>query len=381
MHSWIEETLTRLREQGLYRSRRRLESGQGVEIRWNERDFLNFSSNDYLGYATDDRLAGATRRAVARYGTGAGASPLVTGYHPPLQLLERDLARWEGTEAALVFASGYLAHLATISTLGKGGLLFSDERNHACLIDGCRLARGEVHIYRHNDLTHLEELLQAHPGPRRLILSDTVFSMDGDLADVPALAALARHHDTLLVLDEAHATGVLGPQGRGLSALLPHPEPHVVKLGTLSKALGSQGGFVCAAGPIIDFLINQARPYLFATALTPASAAAARRAIALVQSEPQRREWVLNLADYLRGHLREAGYEVGGSVCQIVPVLLGSPETATGLQDRLAEKNILSPAIRPPSVAPGTSRLRLSLTTAHTQEDVDRLMQVLRAAR
>ncbi|MFQ3592903.1 MAG: 8-amino-7-oxononanoate synthase [Gemmataceae bacterium] len=381
MLAWIDDEISRLRQQGLYRTRRRLESGQGAELRWNKCDYVNFSSNDYLGYATDERLAHAACRAARRYGSGAGASPLVSGYHPVLQRLERDLARWEGTEAALVFASGYLTNLAVISALGKGGVLFSDALNHASLIDGCRLARGTLHIYRHNDLAHLEELLRSHPGPRRLIISDSVFSMDGDLADVPALAELARRHEALLILDEAHATGVLGSHGRGLSDTLAGPQPYVVKLGTLSKALAAQGGFVCATGPIIDLLINTARPYLFATALAPTAAAAARRAIFLVQQEPQRREQVLMLADLLRSHLRELGYDVGCSASPIVPVIVGTPEAALALQNRLAAQRLLVPAIRPPSVPVGTSRLRISLSAAHTLEDVDRLVAALHEAR
>ena len=381
MFEWIDEELTRLREQGLYRTRRRLVSGQGAEVRWREADHINFSSNDYLGYAADERLARAASRAALRFGGGAGASPLLSGYHPPLQRLERDLAAWEGTEAALVFPSGYMTNLAVISALGRGGILFSDALNHASLIDGCRLSRGTVHIYRHNDLSHLEELLQSHPGPRRLIVSDSVFSMDGDLADVPALVEVARRHEALLLLDEAHATGVMGQHGRGLTDTLAGPQPHVVKLGTLSKALAAQGGFVCASAAIVDYLINTARPYIFATALAPASAAVARRAIQLVQKEPQRREQVLALADQLRTQVREVGYDVGPSASPIVPILLGTPESALDLQDRLARRRLLVPAIRPPSVPPGTSRLRISVTAAHTPEDIARLVAVLHEAR
>jgi 7-keto-8-aminopelargonate synthetase-like enzyme len=224
-------------------------------------------------------------------------------------------------------------------------------------------------------------LLRAHPGPRRLIVSDSVFSMDGDLADVPALVDLARRHEALLLLDEAHATGVMGQHGRGLTDTLAGPQPHVVKLGTLSKALAAQGGFVCATRSLVEYLVNTARPYIFATALAPASAAAARRALRLVQQEPQRREQVLALADQLRSQVRELGYDVGPSASPIVPVVLGTPEAALDLQDRLARRRLLVPAIRPPSVPPGTSRLRISLSAAHTTEDLARLVAVLREAR
>jgi 8-amino-7-oxononanoate synthase len=377
MH-WIDDELTRLRAEGLHRSRRRLMSGQGAEIRWQHADFVNFSSNDYLGYATDPRLSRAAARAAARYGSGAGASPLVSGYTPPLQRLERDLAAWADVEAALVCASGYAANLAVVGALGRGGVVFSDELNHASLIDGCRLARAAVHVYRHNDLAHLRELLKANPGPRRLIVSDTVFSMDGDLTDVPRLVELANEHDALLVLDEAHATGVLGEHGRGLTDSLSRPEPCVVKVGTLSKALASQGGFVCGTRRVIEYLVNVARPYVFSTALAPAQAAAARRAVFLVGQEPQRRAHVLALAEGLRKQLRAAGFDVGPSACQIVPVMVGDAREAVALQERLAERRLLVPAIRPPSVPAGTSRLRVSLSAAHTEEDVARLVAGLR---
>ncbi|MGL4552152.1 MAG: aminotransferase class I/II-fold pyridoxal phosphate-dependent enzyme [Gemmataceae bacterium] len=365
-----------MRAAGLHRTRRRLLSGQGAEVRWRHADFINFSSNDYLGYATDPRLSRAAARAAARYGAGAGASPLVSGYTPPLRRLERDLAAWEGAEAALVFASGYAANLGAVGTLGRGGVVFSDELNHASVIDGCRLARADVHVYRHGDLKHLAELLKAHPGPRRLIVSDSVFSMDGDRADVAGLAALAEEHDALLVLDEAHATGVLGEHGRGLTDGL--TGGRVVKVGTLSKALASQGGFVCATARVIEYLVNAARPYVFSTALAPAAAAAARRAVFLVGQEPHRRAHVLALAESLRGQLRAAGFDVGRSACHIVPVIVGAADDAVALAERLAGRRLLVPAIRPPSVPAGTSRLRISLSAAHTEEDVARLVAGMR---
>jgi 8-amino-7-oxononanoate synthase len=382
----MNDDLDALRRRGLYRERRRLASGQGVEVRWRMRDYVNFSSNDVLAYAGDDRLARAAARAAYRFGCGAGASPLVSGWLPPLRALERDLAGWEGTESALAFASGFAGNLAVVSALaGKAGAVFSDAANHASLIDGCRLSRAAVHVYRHNDLAHLAELLGSH-GPefaRRVIVTDTVFSMDGDLAHLAGLLDLAGQHDALLIIDEAHATGVLGAHGRGLTDALPPAaagSERLVKLSTLSKALGSQGGFVCGSRLLIDYLVNHARPYIFSTALAPPLAAAARRAVALVQSEPERRQRVLALAGRLRERLRALGLDTGRSACHIVPVIVGGAREAVALAEALRRKRLLVPAIRPPSVPEGGSRLRISLTAGHTEEDVDRLAEALRQA-
>src|SRR5262245_58128466 len=241
MSAWMDDDLEQRRLVGLLRHRRRVCSAQGARIVIGNREYLNFSSNDYLSLAADPRLARAAARTSRRFGCGAGASPLVSGYLPPLRDLERALATWEGTEAALVFSSGFAANLALVGSLaGREDALFSDELNHASLIDGCRLSRGRVHVYRHGDANQLDDLLKRHGGRRRLIVSDSVFSMDGDLAPLPDLYDLARRCDALLLLDEAHATGILGANGRGAAELSPPPadlDPDaVIRVGTLSKA-------------------------------------------------------------------------------------------------------------------------------------------------
>jgi 8-amino-7-oxononanoate synthase len=381
----MSDELAERRRRGLYRARRRPQSAQGPHLRLGGRTLVNFSSNDYLNLAGDPRLARAAARAARRYGCGGGASPLVSGHLPPLRALERDLARWEGTEAALVFGSGFAANLAVVSSLaGRDAVVFSDELNHASLIDGCRLSRATVHVYRHGDLDQLHGLLRHSSGNtrRRIIVTDTVFSMDGDLAPLPELAELAEQHDCLLVLDEAHATGVLGDQGRGVSELMP-PSPgcdprRLVKVGTLSKALGSQGGFVCGPRLLADYLVNHARPYVFSTALAPPAAAAARRAVGIIADEPERRRHLLKVAELLRSRLQTAGWPDGGSRCHIVPVRVGDARAAVSLSSRLQERGLLVPAIRPPAVPDGTARLRISLTAGHTQDDVDRLVAALR---
>lgn len=380
---WLDEDRAELERRGLHRRRRRLQSAQGVRVRYRGREYLNFSANDYLDLAGDPRLARAAARAARRFGTGAGASPLVSGLLPPLRALERALARWEETEAALVFASGFAANLAVLSSLaGPEDAVFSDALNHASLIDGCRLSGAAIHVFRHADADHLAELLRQHgdSARRRLIVTDSVFSMDGDLAPLAELAELARRHECLLVVDEAHATGVLGEQGRGVTDLLPTPlaPERLVKVGTLSKALGAQGGFVCGTRRLIDYLVNHARPYIFSTALAPPSAAAARRALAIVQAEPERRRRLLALADFLRGQLRTLDDSDSGSLCQIIPVRVGEAQAALELSARLEERGLLVPAIRPPSVPPGTARLRISLSAGHTEDDVLRLIEGLR---
>jgi 8-amino-7-oxononanoate synthase len=387
MAPWMDDDLDERRRRGLYRVRRRLASGQGPRVLYRGREFVNFSSNDYLALAGDPRLARAAAAAARRYGCGAGASPLVSGHLPPLRALERALARWEGTEAALVFSSGFAANLALVGSLaGREDAVFSDERNHASLIDGCRLSRARTHVYRHADLNHLADLLRGEAGGarRRLIVTDTVFSMDGDPAPLPGLLDLTERFDALLLTDEAHATGVLGPGGRGVSELLPPKARHserLIKVGTLSKALGAQGGFVCGSRRLVRWLVNHARPYIFSTALAPPAAAAARAALAVVREEPERRGRLLALAERLREGLREVGHDVGEAQCHIVPLIVGNAREAVALSARLEGHGLLVPAIRPPSVPDGTARLRISLTAGHTEADVERLLAALRHLR
>jgi len=376
--------LSEVRTRGLYRSRRRPTSGQGPVIHWRGRPLLNFSSNDYLRLAADPRLAKSAARAARQYGTGAGASPLVSGYLPPLRRLERRLAAWEQAAAALVFSSGFAANIGVITALAESGdAIFSDALNHASLIDGCRLSRASVHIYQHADGNHLEVLLrrETKSARHRLIVTDSVFSMDGDWAPLSDLIDLARRYDAWLLIDEAHASGVLGKNGRGLTeVLLPNlasEDARLIKIGTLSKALGSQGGFVCGRRELVDWLVNRCRPYVYSTALSPPAAAAAGRAVAIVQQEPERRRHLLALGDFLRERLGAVGLAETGSRCHIVPVMVGDAAEAVNLSNHLANRGLLVPAIRPPSVPEDSSRLRISLCAGHTKEDVERLVQEL----
>jgi 8-amino-7-oxononanoate synthase len=377
--------LDELAGRALHRVRRRVRTGQSTRVRLGRCELINFASNDYLNLAGDPRLARAARRAGKRWGVGAGASPLVAGYLPPHRSLERALAAFEGEEAALLFSSGFAANLAVLGSMaGPGDAIFSDRLNHASLIDGCRLSRADTHIYEHADANHLEALLRRHGGKarRRVIVTDAIFSMDGDLAPLADIATLAARFDATVVVDEAHATGVLGPRGRGLSATIAVPEGVAwIKVGTLSKALGSQGGFVAGPRMLIDWLVNRARPYIFSTALAVPSAAAARRALRIVQAEPDRRAAVLARAAELVGQLTLAGIAVPPAGSPIMPLIVGEPADALRISSELQTAGFLVPAIRPPSVPDGMSRLRISVSSGHSEQDIRALCAALVACR
>ncbi len=340
---------------------------------------MNFGSNDYLALAADPRLADAAAEAARDEGWGAGASPLVTGRSQSHQRLEERLAQFEGTEAALLFATGFAANAGTIAALaGPGDVVFSDRNNHASIWEGCRLSRADVRAYRHADCDHLERLLRKSAGHRRrLIATDSLFSMDGDLAPLDDLCRLAERHDAILVIDEAHATGVFGFTGRGAAEQLQVESRVHVRVGTLSKALGSVGGFVVGGRSLVDWLVNRARPYVFSTAPPAPAAAAAVAALDVVRTQPERRHTLLDRALALRSRLKEQGWNVGPTQSQIIPVVVGEPGRAIEMAAALRERGLFVPAIRPPTVPEGESRLRISLTHAHTPEMIDRLVGAL----
>jgi 8-amino-7-oxononanoate synthase len=342
----------------------------------------NFGSNDYLGLSADPRVIEAARRAAEEFGWGAGASALVTGWSEVHQALAVDLARFEGAEAAVVFPSGFAANLGTIAALvAAGDAVYADRRNHACLIDGARLSGARLRVYPHNDVGRLEAILDRDRGRfrRALIATDGVFSMDGDLAPLAELAGLAARFGAMLLVDEAHGTGVFGPDGRGAASEAGVADRVSIKVGTLSKALGSVGGFVAGSRKLIDWLVNHARTLIYSTALPPAAVAAAREALQIVQAEPWRRQRVRSLGSRLRAELTTAGLDVGPSAGPIVPVLLGEAERAVDLAERLYDRGFLVPAVRPPTVPNGTSRLRISLSAAHSDDDTTVLLHAIRA--
>lgn len=383
-YDWLSAALAGLEEQGLRRHLVERSSAQrGDRIVIDGQELINFGSNDYLGLADDPRVVAAARRAMDLAGWGSGASPLVTGRGHFHAELESQLARFEHAEGALLFPTGFAANAGTIAALvGAGDQIFSDAKNHASIIDGCRLSGARVSIYRHGDVEQLEELLaqEGNAAGRRLIVTDSLFSMDGDLAPLQKIASLAATYEAMLLVDEAHATGVLGDGGRGVCELAGIDPALVVRVGTLSKALGSMGGFVVGSQTLIDWLTNRARPYVFSTAPAEAAAAAGLAALEIVEREPERRQMLLERAESLRGRLRAAGYRLGPSQSQIIPVLVGEPTRAVQAAAELRRRGLMVPAIRPPSVPAGESLLRISLTWRHTEPMLERLVSALAEA-
>jgi 7-keto-8-aminopelargonate synthetase-like enzyme len=452
--SWIDDAFRDLEGAGLRRRLAVRASAQTSRVNLDHRELINFGSNDYLGLAADERLAAAARAASEKEGWGSGASPLVSGRSTTHAELERRLAEFEGADAALLFPSGFAANAGIIPALvDEPDAIFGDAKNHASLIDGCRLAKATRFIYPHSDCDALEGLLKdAGHFRRRLIVSDTIFSMDGDLAPLARLAELAQEFHCMLMVDEAHATGIFGPHGRGVvehifssrtpaapgsaggfdkptqslpssptalgsaggsqpsslatqfitpckaggylspkycdsdaaAANIQHPassvRPPHIRVGTLSKALGTAGGFVCGSQSLIDWLANRARTYVFSTAQPAATSAAGIAALDIVALEPHRRTELLKNAATLRARLRDAGWNVGSSESQIIPLVIGDLERTMRLAQQLRDSGFFVPGIRPPSVPEGESLLRLSLCYHHTPEMIDRLLDCLARA-
>jgi 8-amino-7-oxononanoate synthase len=381
---WLDDALKDLSDRCLLRRQTiRLGAQQPPHIVWEGQTLVNFGSNDYLGLAADNRLGQAVRDTLAGSGWGSGASPLVTGRGQMHARLEEELAAFEDAEAALLFPSGFAANVATIpAVVGRGDGIFSDANNHASIIDGCRLSGASIVVYPHRDLTALRDRLRDGTGfRRRLIVTDTLFSMDGDLAPLADLADLARRHAAMLMVDEAHATGVFGHGGRGVCEAMGIEAGVHIRVGTLSKALGSIGGFVVGPRRLIDWLRNRARAYVYSTAAPEAAAAAASQALQIVQQQPQRRFGLLEQADHLRCRLQQQGWSTGRSASQIVPVILGDAGRTMELAAQLRDRGLLVPGIRPPTVPPGQSLLRISLCHGHTPEHLDRLVDALAPSR
>jgi 8-amino-7-oxononanoate synthase len=381
--AWIADELKRLEAVQLRRTQRLRESPHsGGLVQLDGRQLLDFGSNDYLGLAADSNLIDAVRHAVGEYGWGSGASPLVSGYGVLHRRLERELAAHEQVEASALLPTGFAANVAAITALaGPGDLILSDELNHASIIDGCRLARASVGIFRHGEVSHAAELLagyKARSEPRRiLIVTDGLFSMDGDFAPLPQLVDFAASAGAMLLVDEAHATGVWGAEGRGSCEQLQIDLRNVVRVGTLSKALGSLGGFIAGPQLVIDWIRNAARPYIFSTAQPEAIAAASLAALRMVQREPHRREELREKAAWVRAELQSQGWDLCGSESQIIPLRIGSSGEALRIAAELAEAGLFVPAIRPPAVPEGSARLRLSLSWLHSGEQLQRLVDTL----
>jgi 8-amino-7-oxononanoate synthase len=377
----IPARLDELQRQGLYRSRRVLDGDGGIDVVHNGRRLLNFCSNDYLGLAAHPKLAEAMQRAVSRYGTGSGASHLVTGHGPAHHALEEELAEFTGRERALLFSTGYMANLGAIAALAeRGDWVFEDRLNHASLLDGGLLSGTRFKRYAHANEDDLRRLCRESPGEGALVVTDGVFSMDGDKAPLPQLAAVARDMGAALLVDDAHGLGVIGPNGGGTVehfGLQPADVP--VLVGTLGKAFGTFGAFVAGSADLIEYLIQRARTYIYTTALPPAIAEATRASLRLVREESWRRERLKILVERFRTGAASLGLTLMPSDTLIQPIMLGENAAAMQASQLLLEAGFLVSAIRPPTVPAGSARLRVTFSAAHEEAQVDRLLEALAA--
>lgn len=381
----LQQRLAALREQGLLRELRRVDSAQGPRIKIGDRELLNFSSNDYLGLASHPALREAAARAAKDFGAGAGASRLICGSLAPFHELEEALAAFKGAPAALTFSTGYAAALGTITALlSKDDILITDKLVHASIVDAARLCGAKLRIFAHNNLNDLEDILKwanakssiQQPAPKILVVTESVFSMDGDTAPLREIVALKDRYGAWLMVDEAHATGLYGANRRGLAEALGVSSRVEIQMGTLGKALGASGGYICGSRSLIDFLVNRARSFIFSTAPVPAAAAAAQAAVGLVQSTEGRK-----LNELLWARVAEYKSEIQSpkseTASAIIPVLLGDESAAVAAATQLRGEGIFVPAIRYPTVARGAARLRVTLTAAHTTADVAALTNAL----
>jgi 8-amino-7-oxononanoate synthase len=374
----LADRLEELRQRGLHRRLRLVSGPQGPSVLLDGRPVLLLCSNNYLGLADHPRVREAAAEAAMRWGVGAGASRLISGNMKLHCRLEERLAEFKGQEAALLFGSGYLANTGAIAALARNGeVVFSDQLNHASIIDGCRLARAETFAYRHADLEHLEWGLRRAQGRGALIVTDGVFSMDGDVAPIADLGPLARRYDCRLMVDEAHATGALGPGGRGSVAAAGMSGEVDVIIGTLGKALGTYGAYVCGSRELVDYLVNVARPFIFSTAPPLPIVAAAIAALELLEGNPHRVERLQANALMLGDALLTEGFAPAQSQTQIMPLIVGDPQATLRLCELALERGVFAQAVRPPTVPQGTSRLRLTVMATHRRAELARAAKVI----
>jgi len=372
----FSEKLNLLKQKNLSRHIDDRESPQGPRIMIQGREFLHFSSNDYLGLANHPSIIDKANESMSRYGFGAGASRLLSGGSILHHQLEEKIAQVKNTEAALVFNSGYAANTGTIPALADGDtVLFSDELNHASIIDGCRLSRAETVVYNHKDMMHLEEYLKQKTAAKKIVVTDTVFSMDGDITPLREIIRLCRTYNAYLYIDDAHATGVMGKGKGALAHFDIDPEPWIIQMGTFSKALGSFGAFLAGSADIIKWILNTARSFMYSTALPSCIIAASIAALELIENNPQIINQLWTNRDKAAQGILAAGYDIMGSESPIIPIRTGSVENTLRIAKHLFEQGILAPAIRPPTVK--ESRIRITVAAAHTHEDIERLIEAL----
>jgi 8-amino-7-oxononanoate synthase len=384
IESRLAAELTEIADLGLTRRRRVLESPCGRIATVDGKKMLNFASNDYLGLAGNVEIAQAMADGALEWGAGSGASHLVSGHLAPHQVLENQIAGFLGFPRALTFSTGYLANLAIVPTLaGRGAAVFADKLNHASLIDAMQLAKtqgADTQRYPHNDMATLEKQLAASSAPTKLIVSDAVFSMDGDLAPLPLLLQLAERYDAWLVIDDAHGFGVLGAQGKGSLAHFNLPAAsRILLMGTLGKAAGVGGAFVAGSEIAIEYLLQRARSYIFTTAAPPAVACALLKSLQMIEQGDARRANLLARIGQLRNGLSGLRWPLLASLTAIQPLIIGDNASTVALAQRLWERGLWVPAIRPPTVPKDTARLRISVSAAHTADDIEQLIQALKA--
>ncbi len=378
----IGDDLEAIREAGLWRELRQIESAQSTRIKLGGREVINFSSNDYLGLAGHPALGQAAREAVEQFGVGSGASRLICGSLQPHHELESALAKWQGTEAALVFSTGFAAAQGVLtSLLGRGDVVILDKKSHASTIDAAKLSGATMRVFRHNDLENLEKLLQwaADRGGRVLVATESVFSMDGDHAPLAGIVELKERYGAWLMLDEAHAVGLYGPLGQGLAAVAGLSERIEIRMGTLGKAVGAAGGFICGSRQLVDLLVNKARSFIFSTAPSPALSVAARAGVELIQAEEGKslRQQLWQRVDELRHGAALLGWKTPAEPSAILPLIVGEEAKAVATMDHLREAGFFIPAIRYPTVPRNEARLRVTLTANHTAEDMQQLLDAL----
>ncbi len=381
LENWLDTERAVLEQANLLRHLRTVMSAPTGTINLDGRDVVLLGSNNYLGLSTHPKVIAAAVEATRTFGTGASGSRLISGNSELYTILETNLAEAKGTEAALVFSSGYAANTSVIPVLAaEGDLILSDVLNHASIIDGCRLSRATKKVYQHCDVEHLKTLLsESHAFRRRLIVTDGVFSMDGDIAPLPDICDLAAEHNAMVLVDDAHGFGVLGKDGGGTAAHFGLEGANIIQMGTLSKAVGALGGYIAGSHALIELLVNRARGFIFTTGLPPATLAAANAALGLIRSTPDLPERLFSHAKHLKTELIDLGYTILPSETQILPVILGSPQRATNVAESLLAEGVFAPAIRPPAVPPGTSRLRLTVMATHTEVEIQRAIDAFTA--
>ena len=374
--------LAEVKESGLYRRLRAVEGPQDAAIVLEGQEVLLFSSNNYLGLANHPALKQAAKQAIEKYGCGSGASRLISGSMDVHHELEQRLASLKKTDAALVFPTGYHANVGVLSALmGPDDTIFSDGLNHASIIDGCRLSRADIHIYRHADSDHLSDLLKACPqSGQRLVVTDSVFSMDGDLAPLKNIVALAQQYGASVMVDEAHATGVFGPHGAGLVEELGLTNQIDIHMGTLGKALGCFGAYVAGSHELIDWLVNRARSFIYTTGIPPAVAASVLAALDIVEQEPERRQQLWDNTKFLSDGLQSLGFTLGETRSHILPVIIGDARETMMVAEAILKHGVFAHGIRPPTVPEGTSRIRATPMATHTQEHLSRTVDAFAAA-